>query len=59
MVSQIPNPEPRNFQNGEHITDTYITEIDTNELESLSHNIIDISVFILRKISIFVAGKSR
>ena len=26
---------------GEHITDTYITETDTTELENLSHNIID------------------
>ena len=26
---------------GEHITDTYITEIDTTELENLSHNIIE------------------
>ena len=29
---------------GEHITDTYITETDTTELENLSHNIIDIFV---------------
>ena len=30
---------------GEHITDTYITETDTTELENLSHNIIDIFIF--------------
>ena len=30
--------------NGEHITDTYITETDTTELENLSHNIIDIFI---------------
>ena len=29
---------------GEHITDTYITETDTTELENLSHNIIDIFI---------------
>ena len=29
---------------GEHITDTYITETDTAELENLSHNIIDIFI---------------
>ena len=29
---------------GEHITDTYITETDTIELENLSHNIIDIFI---------------
>ena len=29
---------------GEHITDTYITETDTTELENLSHNIIDILI---------------
>ena len=26
---------------GEHMTDMYITETDTTELENLSHNIID------------------
>ena len=30
--------------NGEHITDIYITETDTTELENLSHNIIDIFI---------------
>ena len=29
---------------GEHITDIYITETGTTELENLSHNIIDIFV---------------
>ena len=29
---------------GEHITDTYITETDTTELENLIHNIIDIFI---------------
>ena len=29
---------------GEHITDIYITETDTTELENLSHNIIDIFI---------------
>ena len=29
---------------GEHITDTYITETDTTELEILSHYIIDIFI---------------
>ena len=29
---------------GEHITDTYITETDTTELENLGHNIIDIFI---------------
>ena len=29
---------------GEHITDTYITETETTELENLSHNIIDILI---------------
>ena len=32
-------------QNSEHITDIYITETDTTELENLSHNIIDIFIF--------------
>ena len=32
-------------QDGEHITDTYITETDTTELENLSHNISDIFIF--------------
>ena len=30
--------------NGEHITDIYITETGTTELENLSHNIIDIFI---------------
>ena len=30
---------------GKHITDTYITDTDTTELENLSHNIIDIFIF--------------
>ena len=30
---------------GEHITDIYITETGTTELENLSHNIIDIFIF--------------
>ena len=29
---------------GEHITDIYITEFGTTELENLSHNIIDIFI---------------
>ena len=29
---------------GEHITDIYITETGTTELENLSHNIIDIFI---------------
>ena len=29
---------------GEHISDIYITETDTTELEILSHNIIDIFI---------------
>ena len=29
---------------GEHITDTYISETDTTELENLRHNIIDIFI---------------
>ena len=29
---------------GEHITDIYITETGTSELENLSHNIIDIFI---------------
>ena len=29
---------------GEHITDIYITETATTELENLSHNIIDIFI---------------
>ena len=29
---------------GEHITDAYITETDTTELENLIHNIIDIFI---------------
>ena len=29
---------------GEHITDTHISETDTTELENLSHNIIDIFI---------------
>ena len=29
---------------GEHITDTYITETDTTELENLSHYIMDIFI---------------
>ena len=33
-----------NSKTGEHITDTYITETDTTELENLSHNIIDIFI---------------
>ena len=32
-------------RHGEHITDTYIIETDTTELENLSHNIIDIFIF--------------
>ena len=33
------------YLDGEHITDTYITETDSTELENLSHNIIDIFIF--------------
>ena len=29
---------------GEHITDTYISETDTTELENLRYNIIDIFI---------------
>ena len=29
---------------GEHITDIYITETGTTELENLSHNIIDVFI---------------
>ena len=32
------------WQDGEHITDIYITETGTTELENLSHNIIDIFI---------------
>ena len=32
------------YLEGEHISDTYITETDTTELENLSHNIIHILV---------------
>ena len=32
------------IKNGEHITDTYITETDTTELENLNHNIFDIFI---------------
>ena len=31
---------------GEHITDIYITEAGTTELENLSHNIIDIFIIL-------------
>ena len=31
----------RGFRGGEHITDIYITETGTTELENLSHKIID------------------
>ena len=31
-------------QMGEHITDIYITETGTTELENLSHNIIDVFI---------------
>ena len=31
-------------KSGEHITDTYITETDTTELENLSHIIIDVFI---------------
>ena len=30
----------RYFNDGDHISDIYITETDTTELENLSHNII-------------------
>ena len=32
------------LRGGEHITDIYITETGTTELENLSHNIIDIFI---------------
>ena len=31
---------------GEHITDIYITETGTTELENLSHNIIDVFIIV-------------
>ena len=33
-----------NTTSGEHITDIYITETGTTELENLSHNLIDIFI---------------
>ena len=36
--------EPLSTSKGEHITDIYITETGTTELENLSHNIIDIFI---------------
>ena len=33
-----------NAVEGEHITDIYITETGTTELENLSHNIIDVFI---------------
>ena len=32
------------YKLGEHITDIYITETGTTELENLSHNIIDVFI---------------
>ena len=46
MTLVTPNTSDTGYgsDTGEHITDTYISETETTELENLSHNIIDIFI---------------